>query len=212
MNNRYARSSYWLGLRAEHPDIHPQLNQLRSGMVPQPVQQALPTGKQPSCFGQGWNEAQLHEVRQVDVIIPCNSGVIGGIIRYEKETYPVNISFHEFREQVSARMGVTPAEASIGFRFRYNLNVVSQRSTTRYEELRTEARFRKIIGEMVKKLSNARTRRVVLELSNMVSSLILMFGGQLNELVISSDLLVMRLQRGQVTNQVLRAGHYPWDH
>lgn len=106
-------------------------------------------------------------------------------------------------------MGVTPAEASIGFRFRYNLNVVSQRSTTRYEELRTEARFRKIIGEMVKKLSNARTRRVVLELSNMVSSLILMFGGQLNELVISSDLLVMRLQRGQVTNQVLRAGHYP---
>ena len=62
---------------------------------------------------------------------------------------------------------------------------------------------------MVKKLSNARTHRVVLELSNMVSSLILMFGGQLNELVISSDLLVMHLQQGQVTNQVLRAGHYP---
>lgn len=64
---------------------------------------------------------------------------------------------------------------------------------------------------MVKKLSNAHTRHVVLELSNMVSSLILMFGGQLNELVISSDLLVMHLQQGQVTNQVLRAGHYLWD-
>lgn len=64
---------------------------------------------------------------------------------------------------------------------------------------------------MVKKLSNAHTRHVILELSDMVSSLILMFGGQLNELVISSDLLVMCLQQGQVTNQVLRAGHYLWD-
>ena len=60
----------------------------------------------------------------------------------------------------------------------------------------------------MKKLSNAHTRHVILELSDMVSSLILMFGGQLNELVISSDLLVMCLQQGQVTNQVLRAGHY----
>lgn len=30
MSDQHARTAYWLGLRPEHPDIHPQLYQLRS--------------------------------------------------------------------------------------------------------------------------------------------------------------------------------------
>lgn len=82
----------------------------------------------------------------------------------------MDISFDDFRERVAARMGVEPAEASIAFRFRHDSNIVSQSTKARYEELQTEAKFRQVIGNLVKKVCNARTRAVFLELKNMVSS------------------------------------------
>ena len=70
-------------------------------------------------------------------------------------------------------MGVIPADVSIAFCFWHNSNVVSQRSTTCYEELQTEAKFCEVIGTMVKKLCHTHTHHGVLELCNKVSFILL---------------------------------------
>ena len=121
----------------------------------------------PFVYVQSWNDTQLYKVHWVDVIILCNSGVIGGIISYKKEQFAANISFNEFHECVSAHMGVSPADVSIGFCFQHNSNVISQRPTTHYEELQTKAKFCEVISTMVKKLCHACTHHVILELYNM---------------------------------------------
>ena len=41
LHGRYSRSSYWLGLETEHPDIHPQIRQLRLQEMPPPSKHHL---------------------------------------------------------------------------------------------------------------------------------------------------------------------------
>ena len=95
--------------------------------------------------------------------------MIGGIITYEKFNYPVDISFDEFCKSVATHIGTPPAQLTIAYRFRYNLNVKYQWLPTLYTDLRNKAGFCKVIDYMVHKLSGAQTCSIVLEIYNKVS-------------------------------------------
>ena len=95
--------------------------------------------------------------------------MIGGIIIYERFSYPVKILFDDFCKSIAAHIGTPPAQLAIAYRFRYDLNVEYQRRPTLYTDLRNEAKFRKVIDYMVQKLSGARTCSIVLEIYNKVN-------------------------------------------
>lgn len=93
----------------------------------------------------------------------------GGIIAYERLSFPVNISFNNFCQTVAIHIGTRPEDLSIGYRLRYNLNVRSQARASIYKDLANEATFRGVMDTMVQKLSKARTRSIILEIYNKVS-------------------------------------------
>ena len=95
--------------------------------------------------------------------------MIGGIIIYERFSYPVKILFNNFCKSIAAHIGTPPAQLAITYWFHYNLNVEYQWHPTLYTDLRNKAKFHKVIDYVVQKLSGAQTCSIVLEIYNKVN-------------------------------------------
>jgi hypothetical protein len=104
----------------------------------------------------------LYQVHQLDVSVPINTGIEGGVIRYESFQVAANISYNDFRTLICERMGLDFQTAQLGYKFSHDLR------GPRASNLATSDDFRRVISEGVKRLSRARTRRVILEITNLV--------------------------------------------
>ena len=94
--------------------------------------------------------------------MPLNTGIEGGVITYESFQVAVNISYDDFHTRVCDHMKLDPQTAQLGYKFS------GDRRNLRASNLASADDFLHAISEGVRRLSRARTRRVVLEISNLV--------------------------------------------
>jgi hypothetical protein len=91
-----------------------------------------------------------------------NTGVVGGIISRVELHLPVDISFEDFFSRVCARMDLDPLTAELGYKFH------TDRRRDAYHQLANEAQLRTAMTHGVGLMQRVRTRRVTLEIENLV--------------------------------------------
>ena len=89
---------------------------------------------------------------------------VAGVTTFEELILPVSISFEDFYSKVCAKMDLEPQTTSLGYRFNKDLR------RTPYKDLTNEHHLHAAMNKGADLIDRARTRRVVLEIQNMVSS------------------------------------------
>ena len=57
------------------------------------------------------------QVSNIDISLPLNTGIVGGVVSRIILRLPVDIPFADFFSQICARMDLNPIEANLGYKF-----------------------------------------------------------------------------------------------
>jgi hypothetical protein len=103
------------------------------------------------------------KVHRITVSVPLHSGLIGGVTATEELIFSTDISFDNFYSKICDKMGLEHQSAILGYKFNKDLR------RDPYRDLTNEDQFTAAMAEGADLIECARTRRVVLEIQNMVN-------------------------------------------
>jgi hypothetical protein len=99
------------------------------------------------------------------VSIPLNTGTVGANVSRIQMRLPLDITFEDFFSRACAKMNLDPSEAELGYKF--NLD----RARDDPNQLSSETQLREAMERGEKLLIRTRTRKIILEIHNLVSIL-----------------------------------------
>ncbi|KAJ2911982.1 hypothetical protein MD484_g8432, partial [Candolleomyces efflorescens] len=197
LQRRFPRAGWWFGMLPEHPEIH-QLDHQLNPRIPAPnvlAPEAYPNHYppppyyphpgvipapdqhygQPPAFGHYRPRppapepvatqrvvARPESPTQVTVIVPLNTGVVGGIITLIPLKLPADLPFRDFWDRVCAHMDLEPLEARLGYK------TTGDPARMEPYRLMNEEDLRVAMGKVLEKVKRARTRDIVMEISNLL--------------------------------------------
>lgn len=101
-------------------------------------------------------------VANIDISVPLNTGVVGGRISRVQIRLPVDIPFEDFFSRICAKMDLDPANAELGYKFH------NDRVRDAPHQLSNDQQLREAFEQGCDLIKRARSRRVVLEIHNLV--------------------------------------------
>jgi hypothetical protein len=101
-------------------------------------------------------------MQHIDVSIPLNTGVAGGVVAHVNLHLPTDIPFGDFFSYVCAQMDLDPVNTKLGYKYG------SDRIRDPPNQLSTEEELRVAMEKGQNKIRHARTREVILEIHNLV--------------------------------------------
>ncbi|KAG1719586.1 hypothetical protein EDB19DRAFT_1620925, partial [Suillus lakei] len=96
------------------------------------------------------------------VSVPLNTGVVGGRVSRVQIRFPVDIPFGDFFSRICAKMDLDPVNAELGYKFH------NDRVRDAPHQLSNEQQLREAFEQGCMLIKRARSRRVVLEIHNLV--------------------------------------------
>jgi hypothetical protein len=106
------------------------------------------------------------KVHNIPTSVPLHSGHAGGVTAFEELILPADISFDDFYTRVCAKMSLQGQDILLGYRFNKDLRRAP------YHHLTNENELRAAMAKGADLIEWARTRRVVLEIQNMVCAFV----------------------------------------
>jgi hypothetical protein len=107
------------------------------------------------------------DVSHINLSIPLNTGVVGGIVTQVPLCLPTDISFEDLFSRVCAKMDLLPLEALLGYKFS------SDRKNDPAYQLANEDDLHRAIVKAIEKVKRARSKDVIIEIHNLVRNSIL---------------------------------------
>jgi hypothetical protein len=104
------------------------------------------------------------KVHHMPVSVPLHTGHIGGVKAFEELVLPTDMSFNDFHGRVCGKMGLQQRGALLGYKFNKDLRHAP------YHPLTNEDQLHAAMAKGADLIERARTRRVVLEMQNLVSA------------------------------------------
>lgn len=120
--------------------------------------------------------------------VPLHTGLVGGITTREELNLSTDISFDDFTSQVCTKMDLEPQNAVLGYKFN------KDRRRDPYLNLTNADQLRAAMAKGADLIERARTRRVVLEIQNLVRPYLnIRHATDIKIVFICSNLLARRL-------------------
>lgn len=107
----------------------------------------------------------VRAAQSIDVSIPRNTGVVGGVVSRIIVRFPTNVPFDDFFARVCANMDLDPALAALGYKF------PGDRVRDPAHRLSNADELRQAMDRGIGMIRRARTRRIYMEIHNLVRCL-----------------------------------------